>query len=33
MKLTHVPPEDWKDKAALSAVKLVRFGFDTGEVH
>jgi hypothetical protein len=29
VKLTHLPPEDWKDKAALSAVKLVRFGFDT----
>jgi hypothetical protein len=29
VKLTHVPPQDWKDKAALGAVKLVRFGFDT----
>lgn len=29
MKLTHVPPKDWKDEVALGAVKLVRFGFDT----
>ena len=28
VKLTHVPPEDWKDRLAFSAVKFVRFGFD-----
>ena len=31
VKLTHVEPKDWLDRAAFSAVKAVRFLFDQGE--
>ena len=31
VKLTHVEPKDWLDRAAFSSVKAVRFLFDIGE--
>ena len=31
VKLTHVEPKDWLDRAAFSSVKAVRFLFDQGE--
>ena len=31
VKLTHRTPEDWMDRTVLTAVKMVRFGFDQGE--
>ena len=33
VKLTHVPPEKFVDKAAFVAVKAFRFGFDIGTYH